>query len=239
MFLGMVLVLAATIDGPQQNVSGAPQKTQSVAVPLPAAPPAPSPQLRVTSADGSKKAVQISGYVSDDDYPIAAALNEEEGTVTVQFTISDTGSVASCKIAESSGSPELDGTSCGIVMQRFRYEPALDKYRKPQWETKRQRIAWRLPDGKSVIESVAPRSSFKIEPMHIEIALDIDSEDKITACRNKTIMIAGIANDIKDRLDRLCVDLEKMNKSLPMAIVKQSKKPRTVKVDFQISVADR
>jgi len=83
---------------------------------------------------------------SDDDYPLEAVRNEEQGTVAFALSIGVDGGITGCTIESSSGSPLLDATTCRLLTERARFTPAKDKKGKPTTDTLRSRITWRLPE---------------------------------------------------------------------------------------------
>jgi periplasmic protein TonB len=66
------------------------------------------------------------GRLKDQDYPRDAALAGTTGTVAVRYLVQPDGHVGECRIARSSGSAELDATTCRLIQQRFRFEPSRD-----------------------------------------------------------------------------------------------------------------
>ena len=63
-----------------------------------------------------------SGRINPRDYPRAAA--GAQGSVTVRLTVGTSGTVTGCIVARSSGNIVLDGTTCRLIRERFRYTPA-------------------------------------------------------------------------------------------------------------------
>ena len=68
----------------------------------------------------------ISGFINNNDYPRGAAKANIGGTVIAFYTVRANGRVTDCKIKRSSGNGELDATTCRLIEQRFRYDPARD-----------------------------------------------------------------------------------------------------------------
>lgn len=66
------------------------------------------------------------GRIANSDYPRAALRAGIEGTVIVRLGIGADGRVSGCTITQSSGSTDLDATTCRLVERRFRFEPAKD-----------------------------------------------------------------------------------------------------------------
>jgi protein TonB len=78
--------------------------------------------------DGGKaRARWKSGRIDRRDYPADAARANLGGQVTVHLEISPEGRVTRCTVARSSGIASLDSTTCSLIRQRFRYEPARDR----------------------------------------------------------------------------------------------------------------
>jgi TonB family protein len=108
------------------------------------------------STEVKSKAVQIEGSISDEDYPPEASSKGETGTVVIKFVISTNGRVPVCEIMQSSSSELLDETTCEIVKERFKYEPARAHNGKAIPEIKSQRITWRIPNGPERLERMTP-----------------------------------------------------------------------------------
>jgi protein TonB len=72
------------------------------------------------------KARQISGRIVHADYPKAASRAGAQGEVLVRFTVEPSGRVGACTVVRSSGNADLDGTTCRLIQQRYRFEPARD-----------------------------------------------------------------------------------------------------------------
>ena len=65
-----------------------------------------------------------SGTIRNRDYPDAASDARIEGVVIAHFIVGVDGRVHDCRVVESSGNADLDSTTCRLIEQRFRYEPA-------------------------------------------------------------------------------------------------------------------
>jgi hypothetical protein len=74
------------------------------------------------------------------------------------------GRVKACQIIVTSGSPILDGTTCGLLMQRAEFKPALDANGNPTEGVYSSRINWVIPKHEPT--AIKPESmvrSFTIE----------------------------------------------------------------------------
>ena len=66
----------------------------------------------------------IRGAIYDSDYPRRAMEARQQGTVHLRFVVLPDGRVGNCTVTRSSGSRDLDTTTCRLIERRFRYEPA-------------------------------------------------------------------------------------------------------------------
>lgn len=71
------------------------------------------------------------GELRDSDYPEGAADAGIGGTVGVRYLVWTDGRVRDCTITHSSGSAELDATTCRLIEQRFRFRPSRDEGGRP------------------------------------------------------------------------------------------------------------
>lgn len=109
----------------------------------PAAPPAP-PAPKVASKGATAKGDPQS-WVTEDDYPPAAARDGRGGSVGLAFTINVQGKIENCHITSSSGSPDLDETACRLVTRRGKYSPAKDDAGNAMTQTAALRFRWQPP----------------------------------------------------------------------------------------------
>lgn len=72
-----------------------------------------------------------SGRIDPRDYPADARARRVEGEVAVVLLVRSDGRVGDCRIDRSSGDRDLDEATCGLIVDRFRYRPALNAYREP------------------------------------------------------------------------------------------------------------
>lgn len=77
---------------------------------------------------GVTRARLIAGAIRNADYPRTASRGERGGTVVAFFDVDEAGQPQGCRIVRSSGDPDLDATTCRLIVERFRYEPARDPY---------------------------------------------------------------------------------------------------------------
>jgi protein TonB len=104
---------------------------------------------------GAGRAVRarwISGGIVGSDYPEAAYRAKIGGTVYLRFVVAPSGRVSECTVTRSSGSAELDATTCRLIKRRFRYRPARDGTGKPIAETVWGRHDWEVAPEPPPIE---------------------------------------------------------------------------------------
>jgi protein TonB len=73
----------------------------------------------------------VSGSIRPSDYPRSAFDAGIGGTVHIRFTVAPSGRVSDCTVTRSSGSAELDRTTCRLIVARLRYRPARDGAGRP------------------------------------------------------------------------------------------------------------
>ncbi|MFV1918299.1 energy transducer TonB [Sphingomonas sp. MJ1 (PH-R8)] len=93
---------------------------------------------------GGSPARLLRGAIRDSDYPRAARRARVEGSVTVGFTVDAAGRATGCAVTRSSGSAELDATTCRLIEARYRYAPARAPNGRPIEEMRGWRQDWWL-----------------------------------------------------------------------------------------------
>ncbi|NUT00445.1 MAG: TonB family protein [Sphingomonas sp.] len=68
----------------------------------------------------------LGGLFTAADYPAAAQKAGRMGRAHVRLRVNDSGAITECSILRSSGSAELDNTTCRILNERAKFEPARD-----------------------------------------------------------------------------------------------------------------
>jgi protein TonB len=71
----------------------------------------------------------------DEDYPTEAARYRVRGVVRYFIVINVAGRVSHCRVTRSSGWALLDETTCRLLRERARYEPARDAGGNPTVDT--------------------------------------------------------------------------------------------------------
>jgi TonB family protein len=113
----------------------------------------PAPDLRIVNPQVPRGDLlrpaqgNLSRYFSNDDYPVSARFNEEEGTVGVVVFVNADGRVEGCYVAGSSNSSSLDEESCRIIRRRARFTPAAHSSGRPVADFVAARIRWETGSG--------------------------------------------------------------------------------------------
>lgn len=111
-----------------------------VAVPAPPAPPPPR-----FSPKGATPKGRPGEWASDNDYPTRALQLQQEGVTGFHLSVGNDGRVTSCEITRSSGSPELDKTTCDLMRRRARFNPATDGDGNPTTGSYSSTVRWQIP----------------------------------------------------------------------------------------------
>ncbi|HEY5713459.1 MAG TPA: TonB family protein [Allosphingosinicella sp.] len=88
----------------------------------------------------------LRGRLRNSDYPRGLGEEGIEGTVSVRYAVEIDGSVTHCVITHSSGSRELDYTTCRLIEQRFRFAPSRDRSGRPQRSWIVENHSWIIHD---------------------------------------------------------------------------------------------
>ncbi len=117
------------------------------AVPGPPSPPAPPPPAPPPSAPPSAASPRGNpgSWANTNDYPARALRNGDEGTTGVRLNVGTDGRVTNCEVTRSSGSNELDTTTCRLLERRGRFNPATQNGQ-PVASTWSTSILWQIPD---------------------------------------------------------------------------------------------
>ena len=116
---------------------------------LPPLPP-PSPYSSSSGPSFTPRAAQPLGapgtWVSDADYPASALRRGDQGATRFELAISPDGRVRDCRIAQSSGSADLDAATCARLSQRARFTPARNEHGDLVAGRYSGVIRWRIPE---------------------------------------------------------------------------------------------
>lgn len=102
------------------------------------------------AAGGLPQATPI-GNVSDwfppDAYPSQAKAQGLEGRTEFKLDIDSQGRITECDIAQSSGSPLLDSTTCALLVTNGRFKPARDASGRAVASVWQSAMVWKLANA--------------------------------------------------------------------------------------------
>ncbi len=87
---------------------------------------------------------QIKGRLKISDMPGDLPVGFTGGTVAVRFTVETDGHVTHCTVTGSSGNAELDGVTCRLIEQRYRFDPCRDPQGRPILSTVVENHSWTI-----------------------------------------------------------------------------------------------
>ena len=127
------------------------------------AQPAPRSELQAPAQ------ANLALFFSNDDYPVPARINEEEGTVGAVIAVASDGRVEGCYVAASSDSSGLDEETCRIIRRRARFTPARLSSGRPVADFVAVRIRWEFT--RALPASGSPEASGqRVEPFDVVIS---------------------------------------------------------------------
>lgn len=112
--------------------------------PSPPAPPAPPAKPNL----GSKARLRTNpgDVFTPDYYPAEAKRLNVQGRVSISLVVGANGRVASCRVTGSSGSGQLDDTTCRIATRSLRFDAAKDTDGNAIESSSAMTIRWELKD---------------------------------------------------------------------------------------------
>lgn len=96
----------------------------------------------------ASRAKLVGGRITNADYPKSATAARQGGSVTAHFTVGADGRPSKCRVVKSSGNSDIDATTCRLIEERFRYEPARNKAGQPISDVTGWEQTWWLERGK-------------------------------------------------------------------------------------------
>ena len=73
---------------------------------------------------GGSDAEWTGGKIKNGDYPKTVREAHISGTTETEVAVGVNGRATGCRVTRTSGSRELDSTTCQLIMQRFKFKPA-------------------------------------------------------------------------------------------------------------------
>jgi protein TonB len=84
-------------------------------------------------------------WANANDYPSRALREEKEGVTRFTVQVSADGRVTNCSVTGSSGTPELDSTTCSLITRRGRFNPATNGEGQPIASSWSSSVRWQIP----------------------------------------------------------------------------------------------
>ncbi len=106
-------------------------------------PPRPQPSFTPKRAVPSNSSAN---WITNNDYPRVALIDEAEGAVAYRLVIGTSGRVSSCELTRPSGNRALDEATCRLITRRARFEPATDETGAKVLGTFTGSVRWEIPE---------------------------------------------------------------------------------------------
>lgn len=84
-------------------------------------------------------------WVTPDDYPLDALMNERQGITATELKVDRSGRVSGCRIVRSSGHSDLDDAACRALSERARFQPARNDRGVAITGFYLKRVRWQIP----------------------------------------------------------------------------------------------
>lgn len=94
--------------------------------------------------EAARPIMPLEKMFSSADYPRLAVRQLLSGTTEIMLLIDETGAVKDCTLTQASGVAVLDARTCGLIIWRARFQPAIGSDGKPAKSAFTQTITWRL-----------------------------------------------------------------------------------------------
>ena len=85
-------------------------------------------------------------WITNDDYPARALLEEAEGIAAYRLIVGTSGQVTACEVTRSTGNSPLDAATCRFIERRARFEPATDETGAKVVGAYTGRVKWEIPE---------------------------------------------------------------------------------------------
>lgn len=123
-----------------------------------------------------------------EDYPMKAFEKKWEGITTFEILVTPQGTVANCRVTESSGHEELDRQTCFLATKRAKFAPATVDGRLV-FGVYRSEAAWALPErsvgtkaGPDLEVTLNKLPEGTLEPPVVKVAYAVDASGQPSSC---------------------------------------------------------
>lgn len=139
------------------------------------------------------------------DYPEAALRQDRGGTVGFRLLISNKGMPTGCEVIHSTGWEDLDVRTCGVLISRARFDPAIDAIGQPTPGTYLGYTTWSIPGRKAKGAFGAPKSEVTVTIAHGPKAIQFPATVLVAVAVNSTGVPSDCTPVIRNRSSK---DLE-------------------------------
>lgn len=100
------------------------------------------PDKVTTMLRGAEPLSEPETWPHGNDYPDFEASKGANAIVRFRLDVSEAGEVTGCHVQEPMNPPTFNELTCGLLMKRARFKPALDRDGKPARDIYRNRVRW-------------------------------------------------------------------------------------------------
>lgn len=118
-------------------------------------------------------------WIGQADYPSLAYKDGRGGAVSFTLAVGLDGSVKSCRVTASSGSPDLDDATCKLIKERGKFHPALDAKGKPIVGNYSSRMRWEVGGEPRSFDTVLAK---RLDPTDRVLSYTVEVDGSIQNC---------------------------------------------------------
>jgi TonB family protein len=129
-------------------------------------------------------------YITSNDYPRSAVKQHHEGRIAVELTVDVSGALSNCTVKAGTGWPELDETTCQLLMQRAKFAPARDMQGALLGAVIEWRFVWTLSPEHTYLADLPPARELQLTvasgtrvPPHSTLDAIVSTEGRIEMCQ--------------------------------------------------------
>ena len=143
--LAEVSLRSGAIAYVEQSAFEVPADPEADSAEMPVEDPKNSSPSQPRQVDLSRPAtLQNKDIITESDYPAKSLRKGDTGTVSFRVEVTATGRAGRCRITRSSGHDRLDRTTCRLIEERARFDPARDSSGEAMPGLFEGSFAWRL-----------------------------------------------------------------------------------------------
>lgn len=124
-----------------------------------------------------------------DDYPMKAFEKKQQGVTLFELLVTPQGAVAQCNVVKSSGSEELDKTTCYLATKRAQFTPARGSDGQALYGVYRSQALWAIPENR-IVANAGPDLEISVnqlpagttQPPVVKLAYAVDAQGVPSQC---------------------------------------------------------